>query len=370
MTVTRRRRIYHFDNVFGGRRVRCSLGVRDPKAAERLANRITFAMADGPKSPVWDELRKTLPESSFRRVSNGLLPNDPLNLTELEQRFYDHTERRRKLGQIGLGTQKNYDRATKLFFDRALQFGFQKITDLNTEFVESHLLWRKESIIAKGGEGAGIASDVVVLCSLFDFAVEEGWLAKALLKIRPKISPSGAIVPPFTEQEIADLDAVDKPVLESAVFAIFRYTGLRCGDVANLRWSAIDWKTNTLRTNTSKRNKPVEIPMGENFVRIMNDFFQKRDEFALPHDTEDWVLPGMVTSRLYRIVRGWGEKAGVENCHPHRFRHSFVCRMLGRGLTLFDVAQLIGDTTSTVEKHYAKWTNGQQERIRGIMGEL
>lgn len=367
MALTKRGRIYHFDSVFGGRRVRCSLGVRDPKAAERLANRITFAMADGPKSLVWEELRKTLPASSFKKVSNGLLPNDPLNLTELEQHFYDHTERRRKLGQIGLGTQKNYDRITKVFFDRALQFGFHKITDLNTEFVEGYLLWRKESIVSKGGDGVGIASDVVVLCSLFDFAVEEGWLAKTLLKMRPKIPPSGVIVPPFTENEIAALESVDKPVLESVIFAIFRYTGLRCGDVANLRWSSIDWKTNTLRVVTSKCNKPVEVPMSENFVRIMDGFFRRRAEFALPHDTEDWVLPGLAPSKLYRIVRQWGEKAGVENCHPHRFRHYFACHLLGLGASLFDVAKLLGDTHAVVDKHYAKWTNGQQERIRGIM---
>lgn len=368
MSITKRRRIYHLDTVFGNRRVRCSLGVRDPKAAERLANRITFAMADGPKSPVWGELRKTLPASSFKRIANGLLPDDPLNLTELEQKFYDHTERRHKLGQIGVGTKRNYDRTTKLFFDRALQYGFHKITDLTPEFVDGYLLWRKESIVTKGGDGVGIASDVVVLCSLFDFAVEEGWITKTLLKMRPKIPPSGVIVPPFTEEEIEALDSVDKPVLESVVFAIFRYTGLRCGDVANLRWSAIDWKTNTLRTITSKRGKPVEIPMSADFVRIMDDFFQRRAEFALPHDTEDWVLPGMAPSKLYRMVKQWGEKAGVENPHPHRFRHYFACHWLGRGLSLFDVAKLLGDTHAVVDKHYGKWTNGQQERIRGIMG--
>jgi integrase len=100
--------------------------------------------------------------------------------------------------------------------------------------------------------------------------------------------------------------------------------------------------------------------MNNEFVRIMDDF---------RIEGEDRVFPGMVPHKLYQMVRSWGEKAGVENVHPHRFRHYFACHWLGRGLSLFDVAKLLGDTHSVVDKHYGKWTNGQDSRIRGIMGE-
>lgn len=367
MTTIKRGSKYHFDAVIGGTRHRCSLGTSDSKVASRLANRISFALADGAKSPVWSELRCALPASSFKRLSDGLLPPDPLNLTELEQKFYDHTARRQKFGQIGEQSRRNYDRIIKLFFDRAMELGLRKISELSPEVVENYLLWRKEAIISKGGDGTGIASDVVVLSSLFTFAVAEGWLVKTPLKMKPKISPTGGTVQPFTKEEMTALAGADKSLLDSVVFTILKNTGLRCGDVTNLRWSAIDWKTGTLRTLTAKRQKPVEIPMNLEFVRIMDEFHQKADEFKLPHDDEDWVFPGLVPSRLYRMAREWGDKASVKNCHPHRFRHTFICSMLAKGLTLFDAAQLVGDTTATVEKYYAKWTSGQQERVRGIM---
>ena len=358
MTIVRRGTKYHFDSVIAGVRCRCSLGTSDAKAASRLANRVAFALADGPKSPVWGELCAALPVSSFKRLTQGILPNDPLKLTEWEQKFYDHTSRREQLGQIGRGARKNYDRTTKLFFDRALEAGLTKINDITSEFVEAHLLWRKESIQSKGGSGRGLISDVVVLSALFNLAVEEGWIAKSPLKYKPKISPVEEPVQPFSEEEMSALEAVEKPALEKTVFAIFKNTGLRCGDVASLRWVAFDVKAKTLNLLTAKRGKRVEIPMNSEFVRIM-------DDFRIPG--EDRVFPGMVPAKLYKMVRSWGEKADVEKCHPHRFRHRFACRMLARGASLFDVAKLLGDTHDVVDKHYAKWTNGQADRIRGIM---
>jgi hypothetical protein len=67
MTLTRRGSTYHLDTALGERRVRCSLGVRDLKAAERLENRVQFALSDGPKSEVWPALKQVLPPSSYHR---------------------------------------------------------------------------------------------------------------------------------------------------------------------------------------------------------------------------------------------------------------------------------------------------------------
>lgn len=356
--ISRRGNTFYFDHTTAGTRYRCALGTSDSKSANRLSQRIQFALADGPRSSVWSELKSSLPVSSFKRLTNGVVPDGPLTLTALEQKFYEHTERREKLGQIGAQARKNYDRTTKVFFDQALESGLKTINELTPEVVESHLLWRKESIQAKGGSGRGLVTDVVVLSALFNFAVEEGWLDKTPLKYKPKIPSVEQEVRPFIDEEMTALEAVEKSELERVVFAVFKNTGLRCSDVASLRWSSVDWQTKTLRVLTAKRGKRVEVPMSKEFVRIM-------DGFRIPG--EDAVFPGMAPSRLYRMVREWGDKAGVENSHPHRFRHSFVCRLLAAGASLFDVAKLIGDTHQTTDAHYGKWTSGQADRVRELM---
>jgi integrase len=358
MAVVKRGSTYHFDSAVAGTRYRCSLGTSDAKAASRLENRIGFALADGPRSQTWAELKTVLPVASFKHLTEGVLPDEPLKLTELEENFLTHSGRREKLEQISASTLKNYQRTSKVFFDWLLEQKLSSVDQLTPEVVETYLLRRKETIAAKGGSGRGIITDLSVLSRLFDFAVEEGWLAKSPLKYKPKLPVVTEPVQPFTDEEMLALEAVEKSDEERVVFAVLKYTGLRCGDVCDLLWTAFDFKTWTLRWRTTKRGKLVEIPLAQPMMSAVHSY---------KIEGEPRVFPDLKPNKLYRMVRGWGEKAGVENCHPHRWRHTAACRWLAKGLTLFDVAKLLGDTHGVVDKHYAKWTNGQQERVRGIM---
>jgi integrase len=72
--------------------------------------------------------------------------------------------------------------------------------------------------------------------------------------------------------------------------------------------------------------------------------------------------------KLYRMIADLGKKAGVEGCHPHRFRDSLAVTILAGGGTIYDVAKVLGDTVDTVERCYAPFTEQLQERVRDILG--
>lgn len=48
---------------------------------------------------------------------------------------------------------------------------------------------------------------------------------------------------------------------------------------------------------------------------------------------------------------------------PHMFRHTFVHALLNDGLSMREVAALIGDTVRITEMHYGKWNVREQERL-------
>ena len=45
------------------------------------------------------------------------------------------------------------------------------------------------------------------------------------------------------------------------------YTGARLGDVANMRWEAIDWRNKVIRFTPSKTKKPVAIALHRDLER-------------------------------------------------------------------------------------------------------
>jgi site-specific recombinase XerD len=69
--------------------------------------------------------------------------------------------------------------------------------------------------------------------------------------------------------------------------------------------------------------------------------------------------------RVYTAMQKVGEVAGVENCRPHRFRHTFAVKMLMDGWELEKVARFLGHRdTHTLQRHYSKWTDRRQEQLR------
>ena len=57
------------------------------------------------------------------------------------------------------------------------------------------------------------------------------------------------------------------------------------------------------------------------------------------------------------------KRAGVQGAHAHRFRHTLATEILARGGTAQDAADILGISVAIVLKHYAKWSQGRQERI-------
>ena len=56
------------------------------------------------------------------------------------------------------------------------------------------------------------------------------------------------------------------------------------------------------------------------------------------------------------------DRAKVPGAHPHRFRHTLASELLGKGVTIEEVAGILADSPATIRRHYAKWTPELQAR--------
>ncbi len=61
-----------------------------------------------------------------------------------------------------------------------------------------------------------------------------------------------------------------------------------------------------------------------------------------------------------------GARAGVAQANSHRFRNTLAVDLLCAGAGIYDVAQMLGDTVETVERHYAPFVPALRERVRRI----
>jgi integrase len=52
---------------------------------------------------------------------------------------------------------------------------------------------------------------------------------------------------------------------------------------------------------------------------------------------------------------------------PHRFRHTFARVLLEKGVSVADVAELMGDDEETIREHYAAWVPERQARLTRVL---
>jgi integrase len=209
--------------------------------------------------------------------------------------------------------------------------------------------------------------DVAILHRIFAFAVETEMIERNPVRLdgRPGDNPEGG-AQPFTGDELAKLRAAAGEDL--LIFQLFRWTGLRRSDAIALTWGEIDWHAAEINRLTQKRKKRVLLPIPQELLFALEAERDNRQP-----DLQDRVLlhPGankpLSPKRVYERVKGLGRRAGVANAHPHRFRDTFAVDMLARGASPYDVAKLLGDTVSTVEKHYAPFVKELRDRARRFM---
>lgn len=127
-------------------------------------------------------------------------------------------------------------------------------------------------------------------------------------------------------------------------------TGMRRGELLRLKWEDVD--NNTIRVWETKNGKPRSIPMTKRVAVILKLRFNSNPQqdmlrrlvFPL---TEDAVR---VTWDRVRAFMGFSDDPHFVF---HMLRHTFISRLVQRGVSLRVVADLAGHTSITTTMRYA-----------------
>jgi integrase len=362
------------DGYVLGKRLRLSLGTANDGTADAWKNKIERALQGGADSPLWPELKRFLPPQTFRTLAGivGYREQAPIEQptwAQLDAAFSTEMQQRIALGKLAQSTRERYQQALRAFAAFLKESGVTELHTMNRAFIEKFKIWRltkiREKKFSRGGRG--LALDVAILHRVFAFAIETEMLEKNPVRLdgRPGDNPEGG-AQPFTGEELRKLrESAGDDLL---AFQVFRWTGLRRSDAIALTWGEIDWHAAEINRLTQKRKKRVLLPIPQELLFALEAERDRRKP-----DLQDRVLlhPGthepMSVKRIYERMKALGRRAGVANVHPHRFRDSFAVDMLARGASPYDVAKLLGDTVSTIEKFYAPFVKELRDRARRFM---
>jgi integrase len=364
---------YHIEGRISGTRLRLALRTKNGDRADDTIREVENALAKGPESDLWKSLKGTLPENSFAKLAAivGYI-DKPVErkptCTELRDQFKSHCIALIARGKLRGSTWKRYERALKqfgIFLDAEGLFELEAITKPALERFKS---WRVQRICeskqSKGG--SGLLLELAILHGIFGYALENEMVLRNPVKTEGRAGDNERGAQPYSVQELSRMRQVADD--DFTAFILLLRTGMRGGDVVGLCWEEVDWSANEINRVTEKRSKRVLIPMSMDLRFALEAEHEKRKP-----EPEHRVLLNPATgspltrSRLYERIRALGRRANVVHAHPHRFRDTFAVDMLHRGAGLYEVAELLGDTAKTVQKHYAPFTRELRDRVKRLM---
>jgi len=172
---------------------------------------------------------------------------------------------------------------------------------------------------------------------------------KALLKAVDRTAPSKGRREPFTMPR-------SSAQRDKAITLLLLDTGIRASELCRLTVQDVDLQSGaiTIRPYLSGiKSRPRVIPIGNVAKKFLwryltsrnteyrgNELFFSREGHPLNRNS------------LMLILRRLGERAGVPNVHPHRFRHTFAIQYLRNGGDVFTLQRILGHTTLHMVQHY------------------
>ena len=167
----------------------------------------------------------------------------------------------------------------------------------------------------------------------------------------------------LSEAEEENLLQCCSPYLRDLVtFAI--NTGLRLGEIINLRWEEVDLDNAVIKMLVRKNRRMLEVPLNDTALAVVNGWWGLRKceyVFYNPETGGQW-------KDLWLGLKKACRKAGLDDVTWHTFRHTFASRLTRNGADLVTVKELLGHSSVSVTMRYAHTNREAKKRAVGLIG--
>ena len=158
-----------------------------------------------------------------------------------------------------------------------------------------------------------------------------------------------------TSFSYADTEILKKrcsSIRDNAIINFMLATGCRVSEITNLNIEDVNFDNGECIV-LGKGNKERIVFLDDVAILSLREYLAQRTdscEALFVNRLGKRLNPGGIRERLKKL----SDISGIENVHPHRFRRTFVTRLLNRGMPIQEVAILVGhEKVDTTMKYYS-----------------
>ncbi len=134
-----------------------------------------------------------------------------------------------------------------------------------------------------------------------------------------------------------------------AIVTVALHTGMRLGEILNLRWQDLDFSSGFILVRDSKNGQARQVPMDSMISTVLRSWPRLSDQ--------DIVFTSVMTGgRIVDIRAGFlnsCKRAGITGLHFHDLRHTFASQFVMAGGDIYILKEILGHKSITNSQRYA-----------------
>ncbi len=235
-------------------------------------------------------------------------------------------------------------------------FSGKFLNNIGTRFVEEF-----KSRKASTGKLVSTNRCLALLKHMFSMAIVWGYTTTNPVKNVKLFKELRGRIRFLTQLEIERLLKELRGTARSIVIVALN-SGMRKGEILNLKWRDIDFYNNYISIEVSKNGEARKIPI--------NDML-KQELMSIPRNG-DYVF-SKATGEPYGDPRTAFEnalkRAGIDNFHFHDLRHTFASHLAMSGVDIRTIAALLGHKTLQMTMRYSHLSPGYLQDAVSVLSE-
>ena len=301
-----------------------------------------------------DEIIKRLYEFGFTENGIRIVLND-YDIRKKETRLTEmSSDKRRKAVQMFLVTKKveGCTESTIRFYSGTLRKFFNeidfRITDIGADQIRYYFAIRSTR---DGLSKTSQDNELRILKSFFKWCTGEDYIKKDPTVNIKAIKKEKKLKKPFTETELELISRNAVNLRDRSIIEVLYSTGVRVSELCGMdREDMVDDEIVVFGKGEKERvvylNARARLSVREYLNTII--------------DSDKALFVGIKTGKrlgksgVETMLRETGRRAGVGNCHPHRFRRTAGTLALNRGMPLEQVQQMLGHEKIETTTIYAR----------------
>lgn len=184
--------------------------------------------------------------------------------------------------------------------------------------------------------------------------------------VRLLIQAVGKSRPHFMRGRPGVVRSLPEEKRNKAILLLLVDTGLRASELCDLTIRDFDLRNKKVRL-FGKGSKERFVPISPTTAEAIWRYLNSRGEVPI-------IAPLFATDTGRRLDRDnlrhmtvtTGARAGVMNCHPHRFRHTFAINFLRNGGSIYALQDILGHSTLEMVKRYLQIASTDIEQAHRI----